>query len=75
MTDSYPNWFDKNKFKNILAIIDSNKLNYRHKIVKFRYIKIKDSVNNIKNNTVSEISAKKDLNTLSEVKKRINNKI
>ena len=74
-TDSYPNWFDKNKFKNILAIIDSNKLNYRHKIVKFRYIKIKDSVNNIKNNTVSEISAKKDLNTLSEIKKRINNKI
>ena len=30
-TDSYPNWFDKNKFKNILAIIDSNKFNYRHK--------------------------------------------
>ena len=33
-TDSYPNWFDKNKFKNILAIIDSNKFNYRHKIIK-----------------------------------------
>ena len=30
-TDSYPNWFDKNKFKNILAITDSNKFNYRHK--------------------------------------------
>ena len=26
-TDSYPNWFDKNKFKNILANIDSNKFN------------------------------------------------
>ena len=25
MSDSYPNWFDKNKFKNILAIIDSSK--------------------------------------------------
>ena len=25
--DSYPNWFDKNKFKNILANIDSNKFN------------------------------------------------
>ena len=24
MIDSYPNWFDKNKFKNVLAIIDSN---------------------------------------------------
>ena len=32
MTDSYPNWFDKNKFKNILAIIDGNKFNYRHKM-------------------------------------------
>ena len=30
--NSYPNWFDKNKFKNILAIIDSNKFNYRHKM-------------------------------------------
>ena len=26
-TDLYPNWFDKNNCKNILAIIDSNKLN------------------------------------------------
>ena len=28
MTD----WFDRNKFKEILAIIDSNKFNYRNKI-------------------------------------------
>ena len=41
MADSYPNWFDKNKFKNISAIIDSNKFNYRHKIGEFRYIEIK----------------------------------
>ena len=67
-TDSYPNWFDKNKFKNILAIIDSNKFNYRHKIGEFNYIDIKDLVNNIKNNTISEIDAKKDLNTLNEIK-------
>ena len=68
MTDSYPNWFDKNKFKNILAIIDSNKFNYRHKIGEFRYIEIKDLVNNIKNNTISEISAKKGLSTLNDLK-------
>ena len=30
--DSYPNWFDKNEFKNILAIIDSNKFGYKNKI-------------------------------------------
>ena len=67
-TDSYFNWFDKNKFKNILAIIDSNKFTYRHKIGEFKYTGIKDLVNNIRNNTISEISAKKGLNTLNEIK-------
>ena len=66
--DYYLNWFDKNKFKNVLAIIGSNKFNYRHKIGEFMYIDIKDLVNNIKNNTISEISAKKGLNKLNEIK-------
>ena len=61
-------WFDKNKFKEILAIIDSNKFNYRNKIGKFKYIDIRDLVNNIRNNTISEISAKKGLNTLNKIK-------
>ena len=69
MTDSYPNWFDKNKFKNILAIIGTNKFNYRHKIGEFKCADIKDTVNNIKNNKISEISAIKGLNTLNELKK------
>ena len=60
--------FDKNKLKNILAITDSNKFHYRHKIGEFRYIDIKDMVNNIKNNEISEISAKKGLNTLNKLK-------
>ena len=54
-----PNWINKNKFKNILAIIDSNKFNYKNKIGEFKYIDTKDLVNNIKNNTISEIDAKK----------------
>ena len=58
-TYSYPNWFDKNKFKKNLGIIDSDTFNYRHKIGKFRYTEIKDFVNKIRNNTISEISAKK----------------
>ena len=62
------NWFDKNKFKEILAIIDSNEFNYKNKIGEFKYIDIKDLVNNIKNNTISEISAKKSLNTLNQIK-------
>ena len=61
-------WFDKNKFKEILAIIDSSKFNYRNKIGEFKYIDIRDLVNNIRNNTISEIDAKKRLNTLNIIK-------
>ena len=59
---------DKNKFKEILTIIDSNKFNYKSKIGKFKYIDIKDMVINIRNNTISEIDADKDLNKLNEIK-------
>ena len=63
------NWVDKNKFKEILGIIDSNKLNHKNKIGEFKYIDIKNLVNNIRNNTISEIDATKDLNTLNKIKK------
>ena len=59
---------DKKKFEKMLAIIDTNKFNYKNKIGKFKYIDIKDLVNDIRNNTISEISAKKDLNTLNKIK-------
>ena len=70
MTDYHPNWFDKNSFKKTLAIIDSSKFGYRNKIGEFKYIDIKDVVNNIKNNTISEISANEGLNALNEIKKQ-----
>ena len=63
-----PNWINKNKFKEILTIIDNNKFNYKNKIGEFKYTDIKDLVNNIRNNTISEIDAKKDLNKLNEIK-------
>ena len=72
--EDYLNWFDKNKFKKILTIIDSNKFNHKTKIGKLKYTDIKDLVNNIRNNTISETSAKKSLNTLNEIKKCRNNK-
>ena len=62
------NWIDKNKFKEILAIIDSNKFSYKNKIGEFSYIDIKDLVNNIKNNTISEVDAKKYLNAFDEIR-------
>ena len=52
----------------MLAIIDSNEFNYKNKIGKFKYIDIKDLVNNIRNDTISEIPAKKGLNILNEIK-------
>ena len=70
-TTDYPNWVDKNKFEKMLATIDSNKFNYKNKIGEFKYIDIKDLVNNIKNNTISIIDAKKDLNKLIKIKKNI----
>ena len=70
-----PNWLDKNKFKEILTIIDSNKFGHKNKIGDFKYIDIKDLVNNIKNNTISETDAKKDLNEFKKNKKCRNNKI
>ena len=59
---------DENKFKEILAIIDSNKFGHKNKIDEFKYIDIKDLVNNIKDNAISEIDAKKRLNTLNKIK-------
>ena len=64
-----PNWIDKNKFKEILVFIDSNEFNYKNKIGKLKYTDIRELVNNIKNNTISEIDAKKLLNALNEIKK------
>ena len=53
----------------MLAIIDSNKFNYKNKMGEFKHIDIRDLVNNIRNNTIREISAKKGLNKLNEIKK------
>ena len=39
-----------------------------NKIGEFKYICIKDVVKNVRNNTISEISAKKGLNILNEIK-------
>ena len=62
------NWLDKNKFKENLTIINSNKFGYKNKIGDFKYIDIKDLVINIKDNAISEIDAKKHLSTLNKIK-------
>ena len=44
------------------------KFNHRNKIGEFKYDNIKNVINNIKNNTISEIDAKKNQNTLNKIK-------
>ena len=51
-------WFDKNKFKKILAVVDSNKFNHKNRIGEFKYNDIKDLVSSINKNAISEILAK-----------------
>ena len=51
-----------------LAIIDVNKFSFKYKMGEFTYIDIKALVNNIRNNAISEMAAKKALNTLNEIK-------
>ena len=65
---------DKNKFKEILTIIDNNKFGHKNKIGDFKYIDIKDLVNNIKDQTISEADAKKRLNTLNIIKNSVKKK-
>ena len=60
-----PNWLDKNKLKEILTIIDSNRFGHKNKIGDFKYIDINNLVNNIKDNAISERDSKKRLNTLN----------
>ena len=52
-----PNWFDKNKFKEILAIIDSNEFNYRIKQANLRLLTLKTWLILLKNNTICEIDS------------------
>ena len=52
----------------MLAIIHSSRFSYKNKIGEFTNIDIKYLVNNVRNNTISEIPAKKCLNTLHEIK-------
>ena len=63
---------DKNKFKEILTIIDSNKFNYRNKIGEFKYIDIRDLIILEIIQLVKEM-LKKNLNTLNN--KKCRNKI
>ena len=57
------------KISLILIIIDTNKFGYKKKIGEFKYIDNKDLVNNIRNNTISEIDAKKTFKYIKHNKK------
>ena len=62
-------WSDKNEFEKILLIVNSNKFSHKNRIGKLRYKDISNLINNINNNTISEILAREKLNKLNEIKK------
>ena len=61
-------WYDKNKLRKISTIVNSNKFNHKTKIGKFKYTDIKNMVDNINKNIISEKLARKNLNALNELK-------
>ena len=63
------NWYNKNKFNEILTTIDSNNFNHKNIIGKFKFNDINNLINNIKNNTISETDINKKINELNEIKK------
>ena len=67
--ENVTDWYDKNKFEKILAIVNSNKFSHKNKIGKLRYNDIKNLVDSINKNTISEIHAKENINALNELKK------
>ena len=66
---STTDWYDKNKFKKILTIIDNNGFNHKNKTGKLRFKDINNLIINVKNNTISEADTKKKINELNEMKK------
>ena len=62
-------WYDKIKSEKILAIVNSNKFSHKNKIGKLRYNDIKNLVDSINKNAISEIHAKENINALNELKK------
>ena len=53
----------------MLTIIHNNKFGHKNKIGDFKYIDINDLVNNIKDNKISEIDAKKRFKYIKQNKK------
>ena len=65
---STTNWYDKNKFNEILTTIDSNNFNHKSKIGKFKFDDINNLINNIKNYAISETATKKKIKKPNEIK-------
>ena len=57
----------------MLITIGNNNFSNKNKIGKFKFNKINDLINNIRNNTISEANAKKKINELKQNKKCRNN--
>ena len=66
---STADWYDKNKFKKILTIIDNNSFHHKNKLGKLKFNDINNLIINVKNNAISEADTKKKINELNKIKK------
>ena len=57
-------WYDKNKFKQILTTIDRIKFNHENKVGKLKFNDINNFVSSINKNTISEALAKQKLDAV-----------
>ena len=65
------NWYDKNKFKKITAVLITNNFNPKTKIEKLKDTDIRVLVDNFNKNTIAETDAKIKLNALNELKNAV----
>ena len=65
------NWYDKNKFKKITAVLITNNFNHKTKIEKLKDTDIRVLVDNFNKNTIAETDAKIKLNALNELKNAV----
>ena len=50
----------------MLPTIGNNNFNHKNKVGKFKFNDINNTINNIKNNTISEVHIKKKINELNK---------
>ena len=63
------NWYDTDKFNEILPTIEKSNFNHKNKRSKLKFNDINNLIKGIKGNTISDADTKKEINELNQIKK------